>query len=86
MIANIYIYICSFHRTPNNLLEPLINLNSSLNKLFSYNTQFPTVIVAGDFNIPDIMWMDGYGTIKANPPYGTINSFLLDTLNDHGLE
>ena len=33
------------------------------------------------------MWMDGHGTIKANPAYGTgINSFLLDTLNDHGLE
>ena len=33
------------------------------------------------------MWMDGHGTVKANPAYGTgINSFLLDTLNDHGLE
>ena len=68
-------------------MEPLSNLNNSLNKLFSCNTQFPTVIVAGDFNLPDIMWMDGHGTIKANPAYGTrINSFLLDTLNDHDLE
>ena len=31
--------------------------------------------------------MDGHGTFKANPTYRTeINSFLLDTLNDHGLE
>ena len=43
--------------------------------------------MAGGFNLPDIMWMDGHGTIKANPAYGTrINSLLLDTLNDHGLE
>ena len=35
----------------------------------------------------DIMWMDGHGTIKTNPTHGNkINSFLLDTLNDHGLE
>ena len=31
--------------------------------------------------------MDGHRTFKANSAYGTeINSFLLDTLNDHGLE
>ena len=69
-------------------MEPLNNLNNFLNKLFSCNTQFPTVTVAGDFNLPDIiMWMDGHGTIKANPAYGTgVNSFLLDTLKNHGLE
>ena len=46
--------------------------------------------MAGDFNLPDIMWMEDHGTIKANiynPAYGSgINSFFLDTLNDHGLE
>ena len=60
-------------------MELLGNLNNSLNKLFSCNAQFSTVIVAGDFNLPDIMWMDGHGTSKANPAYITgINSFLPD--------
>ena len=77
----------SFYKTSNNLLEQCSNLNNSLNKLFCCNTQFCTVIVAGDFNLPDIMWMDGHGTIIPNPAYGTeINSFLLHTLNDHCLK
>ena len=81
------IYICSFFRTPNNLLELFSSLNDSLNKLFTCNTQFLTVIVAGDFNLPDIMWIDGHGSIKSNPAYRIeINSFFLDTLNDYGLE
>ena len=39
IVSNIHIY--SFYRIP----------NDSLNKLFSCNAQFPTVIVVGDFNL-----------------------------------
>lgn len=36
-------------------------------KLFSCNTHFPMVIVAGDLNLVDIMWMDGH---EWNPTSG----------------
>ena len=41
--------------------------------------------MAGDFNFPDIMWMDGQGFIKPNPIYGIeTTTFFLDLLNDYG--
>ena len=43
--------------------------------------------MVGDFNLPDIMWMDGHGSSKLYPAYGIeINSFPLYTLNIHGLD
>ena len=43
--------------------------------------------MVGDFNLPDIMWMDGHGSSKSYPAYGIeINSFPLYTLNVHALD
>ena len=43
--------------------------------------------MAEDFNFPDIMRMDGQGSIKPNPIYGIeTNAFYLGMLNDYGLE
>ena len=44
-------------------------------------------MLAGDFNLPDICWEDGLGSIKTSPAYGNeINNLFIDTLNDFALE
>ena len=44
------------------------------------------VLVAGDFNFPDIAWMDGCGVAKPNPTYGCeLNNLFLD-ISDNNLE
>ena len=78
--------ICSFYRSPNNSLNPLIQLRQSLNQLASEVT-FPFIILAGDFNLLDITWSDGHGCINPSPAYGVdVNTYFLDTINDHGLK
>ena len=84
-----YIYACSFYRILINILESFSNLNDSLIKLFSCNTQFPMVIVAGDLNLVDIMWMDGHGSVKSNPTSGikiTPSSWIYQMNSLDGLE
>ena len=50
------------------------------------------LILAGDFNLPHIIWIDGYGTSIANLVYGLeFNSLLLTYIagylrNDHCLD
>jgi len=51
------------------------------------STQFPNVILAGDFNLPGIVWMDGNGQLGQNPAFGfEINSLFLDIIYDSSLE
>ena len=65
-------------------MYPIIQLNESLTKL---SNREPMVLVGGDFNFPDIAWMDGYGTIRPNPAYGfEINNLFLSTIGDNNLE
>ena len=81
------VFICSFYRPPNNLLDPLIQLQESLKRLLDDSVSLPNVILAGDFNFPDIHWIDGYGQLQPNPAYGhEINSLFLDIINDFSLE
>ena len=42
------IFICSFYRPPNNLLQQL----ESLSKLLNSNVSLPCISLAGDFNLP----------------------------------
>ena len=80
------VYICSFYRPPDDSLNPLIQLRQSLNQLGSEVT-FPFIILAGDFNFPNITWNNGHGLINPSPAYGVdINTHFLDIINDHGLE
>ena len=75
------------YRPPNNLLEPLIQLQESLNRLLNDSVSLPSIILAGDFNFPDIHWIDGNGQLQPNPAYGhKSNSLFLDIINDFSLE
>ena len=56
-------------------------------KLLNRESSFPVVLVAGDFNLPDIVWVDGSGVAKPNPTYGCeLNNLFLDKINDNNLE
>ena len=78
------LYICSFYRPPDSDMYPIIQLNESLTKL---SNREPMVLVGGDFNFPDIAWIDGYGTIRPNPAYGfEINNLFLSIIDDNNLE
>ena len=81
------IFICSFYRPPNNLLQPLVKLYESLSKLLNSNVSLPCTILAGDFNLPSLYWSDGSSQLQCNPVYGhEINSLFLDVINDCCLE
>ena len=59
----IYIYV-HFTELPITLWNHL-----AIYKITLWINCLVVMLVAGDFNLPDIMWMDGHGTIKANPAY-----------------
>ena len=81
------IFICSFYRPPNNLLQPLVKMHESLSELLNSNVSLPCIILAGDFNLPSIYWSDGSGQLQSNPVYGhEINSLFLDVINDCSIE
>ena len=81
------LYVCSFYRPPTSTLDPILELNESLNKLFEKHRGPSNIILAGDFNLPSIMWIDGCGTLNTDPTYGfEINSLFLDLINNFGLE
>ena len=40
------IFICSFYRPPNNLLQPLVKLHESLSELLNSNVSLPCIILA----------------------------------------
>ena len=76
------LYLCSFYRSPNNNVTPITKLNDFLSSIF-YNEspQLPQILLAGDFNLPSISWIDGQ--IKPNPTYGTdVNQSLLESINE----
>ena len=81
------LYLCLFYRPPNNNnVIPIIKLNDFLSSVF-YNEspQLPQILLAGDFNLPCISWIDGH--IKPNPTYGTdVNQSLLESINEFALD
>ena len=77
------LHIGSFYRPTNSDPIPLVKLDESLKKLTGKAT-LPNIILAGDFNAPDINWENN--TINKNPQYGVkLNQTLLDTANDNML-
>ena len=48
------IFICSFYRAPNSLLEALFQLQESHKRLIDGSVSLPYIILAGDFNFPNI--------------------------------
>ena len=72
--------MCSFYRLPGSDTVPLDQLNESLNRLYSVNNNTaPNIVLAGDFKLPGVNWIDGCGIPATNPAYGSV-------LNDHSLE
>ena len=44
---------------------------------------FPFIILADDFNLPDITWSVGHGCINPSPAYGVdVNTYFLDIIYD----
>ena len=63
-------------------------LNNFLSNI-SHNdsSQTPQILLAGDFNLPSISWIDGTGQINPNPTYSTdVNWSLLESINEFGLD
>jgi len=80
-------FICSYYRPPDSLQHSLLQPQESLNKVLSNSIQFPNAILAGDFNLPGIVWIDGGGQLGQNPAYGSeLNSLFLDIVDDSSLE
>jgi len=76
-------YICSFYRPPNATIDSILQLQISLNKLLRCSTYLLNIIMVGDFNLPSIAWIDGYGLINLTPTCGTeVNDLFLDMIND----
>ena len=57
------IYVCSYYRSPDNNLNPILQLQISLNKLVEKSLNIPSILLMGDFNFPSIVWSDGYGLL-----------------------
>ena len=81
------IFICSYYRSPNSMQHSLIQLQESLNKVINNSTHFPSIILAGDFNLQGIVWLDSNGQLGQNPAYSyALNSLFLDIIYDSSLE
>ena len=81
------IYLCSFYRPPGGNVHPITQLSESLHKLCSNQVIPPTILLAGDFNLPGIQWTEGCGQVSVNPRYDVeVNHSLVDTINDNNLE
>ena len=81
------VYICSFYRPPGSSCETLHCLRESLYKIVNREGSSCRIVLAEDFNFPDIYWEDGVGCIRTNPAYGCeCKELFLDLLNDFALE
>ena len=80
------LFVGSFYRPKNNDPTPLVKLDEAVKKLTS-KTTLPNIVLAGDFNTPDIDWENN--TIvsgKNKPQYGMrLNQTLMDLANDNML-
>ena len=81
------LYICSYYRTPNSELEPLVEVKNSLSSFLNGKSVPPHLVVTGDFNLPEITWAETGGRLISNPTYGAVlNNTFLNILDDFSLE
>ena len=66
ILNNRPLYLCSFYRPlNNNNVIPIATLNKSMSDIFrDEKLQSPQILVAGDFNLPSISWIDGTGQVN----------------------
>jgi len=85
--TNHSLYICSFYRPPNNDPSSLNHFNNAIATLFEKESHLTNLNIAGDFDMPDITWIEGYGQVNPSPLYGTaVNCSLLDLASDYHLD
>ena len=77
------IYFASYYRPPNDHLQSLEALHDSLTKLYRSQKTPPNVVIAGDFNLPDINWTNHQTT---NNSTASKHNKLLEITNDFGLQ
>ena len=75
------LYLSSFYM-PHRNKEDLINLDRSLKKLSNSNKS-KHILLAGDFNCPDINWENL--TVRSNASDREIQQALIDITTEHGL-
>ena len=75
------LYLSLFYM-PHRNKEDLINLDCSLKKLSNSNKS-KHILLAGDFNCPDINWENL--TVRSNAPDREIQQALIDITTEHGL-
>ena len=56
------IYVCSFYRPPNTSVDSITGFKHSSN-ILTHNIDSPRIILAGDFNLPDMHWEEGLGIL-----------------------
>ena len=81
MKSNKDLYLSSFYM-PHRNLKDLQNLDQSLKKL-SNSSKSKHILLAGDFNCPDINWENL--TVRPNAPDREIQQALIDISTEHGL-
>ena len=80
------LYICSYYRPPHSDLQPILEVNESMDKPARKHPNC-NFIFAGDFNLPSIEWTDGQESIFPNAIYGyNLNEVFIDVMNNHNLE
>ena len=80
------IFVCSLYRPPGSSPESLIELNDILTTIHEGSVS-PAIILAGDFNLPDLKFEDGIGYVNRNPTYGyETNSLFVEMMNNYGFE
>ncbi|MBA1446886.1 MAG: endonuclease/exonuclease/phosphatase family protein [Gammaproteobacteria bacterium] len=77
------IYFASYYRPPSDHLQSLEALHESLTKLYRSQKTSPNVVIAGDFNLPDINW--GKQQTTDNRTASKHNK-LLEIMSEFGLQ
>ena len=77
------IFFASYYRPPSDHLASLEALQASLTKLYRSHTKTPNVVIAGDFNLPDIDWNSQQTT---NARTASKHNKLLEIISEFGLQ
>ena len=77
------IFFASYYRPPSDHLASLEALQASLTKLYRSQKNTPNVVIAGDFNLPDIDWDNQQTT---NTRTASKHNKLLEIISEFGLQ
>ena len=77
------IFFASYYRPPSDHLASLEALQASLTKLYRSQKNTPNVVIAGDFNLPDIDWNSQQTT---NTRTASKHNKLLEIISEFGLQ